>query len=98
MPKRLLLVLGLFSPLAAQANCNSFDASTRTLQVRTQAPQARKVECDASGYAISEGSTPAGAAHHSTSRRSNVEKLRGFTDLKRQAEYLNNAQRYYGQR
>lgn len=92
-----LIVLGLSSPLAAEAGCNSFDADTRTLQIRTQAAKEARAECNASGYAANHnGGTQ--AASNVSGRRSNTEKLRAFTDLRRQAEYLNNSQQYYGQR
>jgi len=97
MSRRLLVIFALFSPLAAQANCSSFDASTQTLEIRTRAANADRVECDASGYALKDDG-PANAAPTPPDRRSSTDKLRAFKDLKRQAEYLDNPSRYYGQR
>jgi hypothetical protein len=97
MLKRLLIVFCLIIPPAAQANCNRFDANTQTLQVGMQPANAMKIECGASGYAVNE-SVSAQAAKNPQTQRSTTEKIRAFSDLRRQAEYLGSTQNYYGQR
>lgn len=96
MLKRLLVILICAQPFLAQAHC-SFDASTQTLEVRTRPVAEAKYDCN-----ITSNLNSANAAAQATAgapyRRSNTEKLRSFTDLKKQAEYLSNADRYYGQR
>ncbi|TCS39305.1 hypothetical protein EDC30_101261 [Paucimonas lemoignei] len=97
MVKRLLITVSFLTPLASHADCSVFDASTQTLHIHTRADKDDKTVCNTSPRAAGTGSQDE-SLQNSRNPRSNTEKLRSFTDLKRQAEYLSNSPRYYGQR
>lgn len=97
MLKRLFIAVSFFTPLASHANCSVFDSNTQTLNVHTRVAKEEKVTCNASA-GLSNSSPLSDSAQNPAYRRSNTEKLRAFTDLKRQSEYLSNTQHYYGQK